>query len=276
MSQPVAVVTGASSGIGRAIGQILARQGYIVAAIGRNESALKKAGQEFPSEIWQTFVTDLSQPAAIATLCHQLSETFHDRIEILVNAAGLAHLGATLDVPMAAYQESLSVNCLAPIQITQALIQRGLRRGGKIVNLVSGVGHRGLPEVSPYCLSKAAFMSWTESLRLELRPLGIQVFSISPGLVATEFQTRAVAHGSINNSFGQGSSLSAEQVAKDTWNALQSGRTRVELSLRGRIAAILNALAPRFLDHLLSRSVAAQKNSTLPLSSSLTPRKEDL
>lgn len=180
-----ALITGASSGIGRETAIKLAANGFQVIAAARRMDRLNELADQFqaitPRQV------DLSQSEDTETLCSYLSE-LPNPVSVLINNAGYSIRGALEDVSMEAVKRLFEVNLFALIRITQACLpgMRSLRKG-RIVNLSSIVGKFTFPGSGVYAASKYAVEGITDALRIELAPLGIKVVAIRPGAIATEF-----------------------------------------------------------------------------------------
>ncbi len=179
----ICLVTGASSGIGRATALALAAHGATVALAGRREPLLREvaaAGAESAS----VHPVDLADPAHALTLADEVTAR-HGRVDVLVNAAGERVDGSTAEVSPEALDRVFQVNTLAPFLLAGALAPAMAARGeGVIANLTSAIagGRRGL---SAYAATKAAVDSFTQSLRQEVGAKGVAVFAFDPGWVRT-------------------------------------------------------------------------------------------
>jgi short-subunit dehydrogenase len=183
--KPTALITGASSGIGRETAIKLAANGFQVIAAARRMDRLNELADQFqaitPRQV------DLSQPEDTETFCSYLLE-LPNPVTVLINNAGYSIRGALEDVSMEAVKRLFEVNLFALIRITQACLP-GMRslKEGTIVNLSSMVGKFTFPGGGVYAASKYAVEGITDALRIELAPLGIKVVAIRPGAIATEF-----------------------------------------------------------------------------------------
>lgn len=187
-----ALVTGASSGIGRAVALALGRQGVRVAICARREDRLRELAAEIEAEGGEALVipADLRDLDAIAALFAQIRETWGG-VDLLINNAGFGKKEPLISGDPAAWKAMLEVNVLALAVCTQEALADMRRRdvAGHVVHISSMSGHR-IPEGSGmYSASKFAVRSLTEGLRKELRAADseIRVTSISPGFVETEF-----------------------------------------------------------------------------------------
>ena len=189
----VALVTGASSGIGWAIATSLAEAGMKVAACGRRAARLEALAASLPAAEVLAVPTDLRDEASIAALFETIRERWGG-VDVLVNNAGLGHKAPLVSGETARWREMLEVNVLALCVCTREAIADMRRRGdrGHVFHISSMSGHRVPAGSGVYSATKYAVRSLTEGLRQELRALdsGIRVSAISPGFVETEFAER--------------------------------------------------------------------------------------
>ena len=185
------LVTGATSGIGRATAMRFAGAGARVAAIGRHESALEgvKAAIETAGAECVTVVSDLtkeSEPArVVSTAIGRLGG-----IDVLVNAAGHISSGTIENTTLAAWDAMLDINLRSPFLLMQAASSTLIENKGNIVNVSSVTGLRSFPGVLAYCVSKAGLDQLTRCAALELAAKGVRVNAVNPGVVVTEIHKR--------------------------------------------------------------------------------------
>jgi len=180
-----ALVTGASSGIGRETARRLAQEGFQVIASARRKERLDELAKENQNIIPRP--VDLSDTQELEKFCQELS-SLAEPISVLINNAGFSVRGAVEDVSLASIRRLFEVNLFALIKVTQACLP-GMRRlrQGTIINLSSIVGKFPFPTSGPYSATKHAVESISDALRMEVRPFGIRVVTIRPGVIATEF-----------------------------------------------------------------------------------------
>lgn len=182
MSPRTAVVTGASSGIGQATAHHLAANGFAVFAGVRDEDAAERVGSEGLTPL-RLDVTDGDSIADAAEVVREA--TGASGLSALVNNAGIA-VSAPLElVPIEKLREQLEINVIGQVAVTQAFLPALRAAGGRIVNVSSIGGRVALPLAGPYAASKFALEAITDSLRRELRHLGVKVIAIEPGGVKT-------------------------------------------------------------------------------------------
>jgi NADP-dependent 3-hydroxy acid dehydrogenase YdfG len=180
----VALVTGGSRGIGRAIGARLARDGYEVILVARDRIELDAACAEISADGGRAraLEIDLSKPAVIAAQLEGLE------VDVLVNNAGVGIIKPLLDMSPEEWHTTVDVNVNALYHVTRALLPGMLVRGrGHVCNIGSISGRSAFPGGSCYAASKAFVTAFAESLLMEVRDRGVKVSVVMPGAVATEF-----------------------------------------------------------------------------------------
>jgi len=176
----VALVTGATSGIGMATARRFADQGGRVAAAGRKKDILAKL--ETPKI--KTYAVDLTDEKDTAALVERVVKDFGG-IDVLVNAAGIIANGTIESTTLADYDLMMNINVRSLLQLTQLTLPSIIERKGNIVNVSSVTGLRAFPNVLAYCVSKAAVDQLTRCAALELAPKGVRINAVNPGVVRT-------------------------------------------------------------------------------------------
>lgn len=187
----VVLVTGATSGIGRACALRFAGTGARVAAVGRNEKALKELSNEIGEASGTTLLirADLSRPEEAERVVDQTVE-LAGRIDVLVNAAGHIATGTIEDTSLEAWDAMFNINLRAIFTLTQKAVPSLIESRGNIVNISSVTGIRAFPGVLAYCVSKAGVDQLTRCAALELAGKGVRVNAVNPGVVVTEIHMR--------------------------------------------------------------------------------------
>lgn len=188
MKRKTAIVTGSSSGFGMLCSLELAKKGFHVIATMRDkaksETLLTLAKEQKLLDTIEVHPLDVTSLESINTFVGELSE--FDSIDVLVNNAGLAIGGFCEEVPLEEYRRQFETNFFGVISVIQALLPLMRANGrGRIINMSSISGKVGFPGLSPYVASKHALEGFSESLRLELKPFGIDVVLVEPGSYST-------------------------------------------------------------------------------------------
>ena len=218
-----ALITGCSSGFGLLTAVTLARRGWRVVATlrdvsrsGKLESAARAAGVLDRIEILPLDVTDNAQIAALAASLAARKSPLH----AVVNNAGFAMAGFADDVCDAELRRQFDTNFFAHAAVTRAFLPQLRRQGfGHIVMVSSISGRTGFPGISSYVASKFALEGWAESLRLEMKPLGIQVALVEPGAFETGIWTSGTSLAEGTGKAGSANSARAQELFEQVKNA---------------------------------------------------------
>jgi short-subunit dehydrogenase len=238
----IAVVTGASSGIGAEIARALSRTGYRCVLIARREDRLRALAEELDGEYELCDVTDR---AAVERTGARVLER-HPALAVLVNNAGIPARATFLDgdpVP------ALETNYLGSVWCLRAFLP-GLEKGAPshVVNIVSVAGTATIPASGPYSASKHAQLAFSRATAAQLRGRGIRVHTVKPGFVETEGFPQSRLPGP-----AQRFVIGPEQVAAHVLDSIERGRGETTVPRYYAIAGVVQALAPNLVARLLSR-----------------------
>ena len=244
--RPIAVITGASSGIGEEFARQLASRGYDLVLVARRIDRLEKlAGTLHNVHLVDCvpFKADLARPEERDRFCEAL-EPDKGRLEILVNNAGFGTHGFFHETDLRRELELINVNCAAPVHLTKRVLPWMLeRRRGFIVNVASLSAFTPGPVMAMYFASKAFLLSFSEALWEECRDTGVNVLALCPGPVRTEFQGTA---GISSKARSSGTApVAVERVVDDTLRGLFDGKRVVIPGYQARIAAMLSRFMPK-------------------------------
>lgn len=189
MNGRVALVTGASSGIGRATAIALAHRGCRLVLAGRSREALEATAKASGAEA-TVIVADLADPSAAGD-CVRAAIDAYEHLDVLVNAAGIIGTGTVETTTDEAWQQMMGINVDATFRLMRAAAPYLRASRGTIVNVSSVTGLRAFPGVLAYCVSKAAVDQLTRCAALELAPAGVRVNAVNPGVVVTELHRRS-------------------------------------------------------------------------------------
>ena len=241
------LITGASSGIGRALAHELAAPGRRLLLTGRNPERLTETAKGLPGDV-ATVSVDLLSAADRSRL---LDIAVNRDVIMLINNAGLGAFGRLTDANDALIEPLFAANVLAPIQLTRDLIPHFHNRpGARIVNIGSTFGSIGFPGQSLYCASKFALRGFSEALRRELAETGIRVQYIAPRATRTGLNTAAV--DTLNTALGNHSDT-PEWVARQIVRSLHGSAGERYLGWPEKLFVRLNAIVPGLLDRYFRR-----------------------
>ncbi len=249
-----AIVSGASSGIGREIAIELASQHVDVLVTARREDRLTKLVDEL-----KTFGTrathvvgDITDSALRDNLLTVATEEFGG-LDILVNNAGVGAIGLFADAGPDRLQRIMDINFFAPVELIRSAIPM-LRNGNQpiIVNVSSVLGHRAVPKKSEYCASKFALHGFSDALRAELSADGIDVLLVSPSTTQSEFFDNVLEDNARLPWLKLGG-MRADRVARKTVRAIAKGRQEIILTPGGKMLVWCDRLCPPLVNRLVAR-----------------------
>jgi short-subunit dehydrogenase len=234
----------------------LARSGAGVIVTARREDRLRQLSKEIAAmgRPVEMVVGDITDPATWQKVC-EVARSSLGGLDILVNNAGAGALGLFEGAQAERARRLMEVNFFSLVEMTRsALPLLKLGRQPIVVNISSILGHRGIPHMSEYSATKFAVQGFSESIRAEFAPLGIDVLVVSPGTTETEFFDRAIEHTTEPN-WPKHKPVSAAGVARQIVRAIRQGRHEIIPYRWGRVLCWLNRLSPRLVDALMTRYV---------------------
>lgn len=235
----VALVTGASSGLGEEFGRQLAKRGYSLVLVARRKDRMDALAKELGGA--EVIEADLCAPEGVAAVAKRIEA---GDIEVLVNNAGFGTNGEFAELPLERELEEIDLNVRALTQLSHVALGPMKARGsGMIINIGSTGSYQPVPYMSTYAATKAYVLSFSEGLHEEARPFGVTVTCLTPGPVKTEFQEVAgVSEKSLPTGW-----VSAEKVVKLALDAAKSGSAIAVPGVMNKASANLSRVAPRFM-----------------------------
>lgn len=263
----VVLVTGGSSGLGKAIARAFAARGAQVVIAARRPDALSAAAEEIGRHGQQaaTFAADLTNAEDVERLFREAIARF-GRLDVLVNNAGRSMRGELRDTGAEAFREMFELNMLGLVRSTQAALPHLLASRGHVVNIGSLAGKSAVRWVGAYSASKFAVTAYSQQLRLELADQGLHVLLVCPGPIArtqprgeANQAERGPAHGSLPaRAYQPGAgvrtkAISPEQLADEIVRACEKRRPELIRPRAARLLFALTQLSPRLGDWLVLR-----------------------
>ena len=256
----VMIITGASTGIGKALAYALAPQSPKLVLVARDQARLRNVAETCERLGAFTLVvpTDVADPQACAEMIQATISKF-SKIDALVNNAGMSMWSTVEDVQdVSQFQHIMDVNFLGSVYCTKFSLPFLKQTQGRIVAISSVASLTGVPSHAAYCASKHAMNGFFESLRIELVESGVSVTIVAPDFVQSEIHARSL--GADGKPLGRhlqdhGSFLSAETCADIIVEAMARRKRLVVTSVRGKLGRWVKLLSPQLIDWLAKRGV---------------------
>ncbi|MEX2261730.1 MAG: SDR family NAD(P)-dependent oxidoreductase [Bryobacteraceae bacterium] len=245
----VALITGASEGIGAACVEEFRKRGARLSLVARNEEKLRQVGGAEAC----IAAGDITQPETRERALARTLERFGS-VDILINNAGIGMYAPAWKAPMAEVRRMFELNLFAPLELVQLVAPHMRERGsGTIVNVSSMAGQMTLPWFTLYSASKFALNALTDGLRMELQPDNIRCISVCPGYVRTEFQSHVLAGQPPDRILrGKRFAITAGQCASAIADAVERDTRTVVTPRIGRLLIALRRMFPSIVDGKLA------------------------
>lgn len=270
LKDKVVIITGASSGIGKACAIELAKRGANLVLAARQYVTLCELTEMLERDYNIKAVAvqaDVSDEEACKLIIKQAMLTFN-RIDVLINNAGISMRALFNDVDLSVLKNLMDVNFWGAVYCTKYALPELLKSKGTIVGVSSIAGYRGLPGRTGYSASKFAMNGFMESLRTELLQDDVHVFVACPGFTTSNIRVAALskdgnAHG--ETSMEEGNMMSAEEVAVRICDGIEQRARTVIMTRQGKLAVWMNKLLPSITDKLVFKVFTKEKNPLIKL-----------
>jgi short-subunit dehydrogenase len=264
LHENVMIVTGASSGIGRALALQLAQQGAWLALAARNVDQLATVAADCRRYSGRAIVvpTDVAEQAQCQNLVEQTVAEY-GRLDTLINNAGIS-MWARFDElkDLSVFERIMRVNYLGSVYLTAYALPYLKQTRGRIVAVSSLAGKNGIPTRSGYAASKHAMVGFFDSLRIELKETGVTVTMIYPGFVRSEIRERAFdADGRPlkKSPVREAEVMTPEECARIMINAIARRKREEVMTLRGKLGLWVKLIAPGLVDRMARRAIEQGK-----------------
>jgi len=247
--EKIALITGASKGIGKALAEVFARNGYSLLLVARSTAELTQIQTDLKTKYQcesKILSVDLSQPESVDTIMNTFKDEI-SRLDVLVNNAGFGAAKKFTDMTAEEVSGMVEVNIAALTRLTYKVLPfMTARKSGKILNLASTAAFAPGPYMAVYYASKAYVLSFSQALHEEYRKDGVTVSALCPGLTTTEFHARAGTDKTYLFS-GIMLAMTAEKVAEIGYNGLMKQRRVIISGIMNKMAIFMMWLTPSFL-----------------------------
>lgn len=267
MKDKVVIITGGSSGIGKALAGKFGKEGSKIIITGRNQEALDLAVKEISDKGIEVagFRADASNEDDNKRMAHFALDTF-GKIDILIANAGISMRALFENVDLDVVKKVMDINFYGVLYATKYCLPEIKKNKGSIIGISSIAGYRGLPGRTGYSASKFALNGFLEVLRTELLKTGVHVLTACPGFTASNIRKKSLtADGS-----HQGESpreedkmMTAEECASHIYKATKKRKKILILTGQGRFAVFMNKWFPGFMDKMIYKTMAKEDNAPL-------------
>ncbi|MCD6062615.1 MAG: short-chain dehydrogenase/reductase [Flavipsychrobacter sp.] len=264
LKDKVVVITGASSGIGKALALAAVGQGAKIAVCGRNAEKLAEAfGQTSNSRL--VMVADVGKEADCKAFI-EAALTKWGRVDVLINNAGITMRALFEDADLSVIRELMDINFWGTVYCTKYALSSIRSNKGVILGVSSIAGFRGLPARTGYSASKFAMQGFLEALRTELLKTGAHVMWVSPGFTASNIRNVARSANGVEQGetpLDEGKLMSAEECATKILDAVKKRKRTVVMTTQGKLTVWLNKLFAGIADKLVYKHFLNEPNSPL-------------
>lgn len=263
LTDKVVVITGASSGIGKALGEGALKRGAKLAVCGRNENSLKEAFGKHADVL--CFKADVSKEADCEAFMTAVLNKW-GRIDVLINNAGISMRAMFEYADLKVIRELMDINFWGTVYCTKFALTSVRQNKGVIVGVSSIAGYRGLPARTGYSASKHAMQGFLEALRTELLRTGAHVMWVCPGFTSSNIRNVArTADGTAQaeTPLDESKLMSAETCAELIWNGVEKRKRTIVMTTQGKLTVWVNKLLPKLADKLVFNHFLSESDSPL-------------
>jgi dehydrogenase/reductase SDR family protein 7B len=265
MKDKVVIITGASSGIGKALAEKFAELHANLVLAARNANALEMLAEELQDRKINLLIvkTDVSKESDCKELIDRTMKRF-GRIDILINNAGISMRALFENTDLTVIKQLMDVNFWGTVYCTKYALPYLLREKGSVVGVSSIAGYKGLPGRSGYSASKFAIQGFLEALRIENMTRGLHVLIACPGFTASNIRNTALAADGSQQGESprdEASMMTAEEVADNIITAIQKKKHKIIMTSQGKMTVLLNKFFPKLMDRIVYNHMAKEPNS---------------
>ena len=267
MKDKVVIITGGSSGIGKALAVAFAKLGSKVVITGRNQARLDEVSAELNALKAENLCLklDVAGKQNNEQLVKETIKTF-GKIDILINNAGISMRALFEEIQLEVFEKVMDINFRGALYATKYCLPHILESGGSIVGVSSINGYRGTPARTAYTASKYAMNGFFEALRTEVMHRGVHVLVACPGFTGTNIRHAALtADGTTQGESprDEGKMMTAEEVARGIIKAIKKRRRDIVFTRQGKLAVSLNKWMPGLMDKIVFKVFAKEPDSPM-------------
>jgi len=267
MKDKVVIITGGSSGIGKALAEVFGKQGSRVLITGRNAADLASAVGDLRQQgiNAQGFVGDVSREEDNRNMAAEAIRHF-GQIDVLINNAGITMRALFEEVELDVVRKVMDINFFGVLYATKYCLPEIIRNKGSVIGISSIAGYRGLPARAGYSASKFALNGFLEVLRTEMLKRDVHVMTACPGFTSSNIRKRSLTHdGSVQGDSprDEAKMMSPEECAQHIYTATVKRKKILVLTAQGKLTVWLNKWLPGLTDRLVYNVMAKEANSPL-------------
>jgi dehydrogenase/reductase SDR family member 7B len=267
MKNKIVLITGATSGIGKALAFEFGHHGCKVAITGRREKELNEVKKELEKQSIECYaiVGDVSIEADAKRMVDE-SIHYFGSLDILINNAGISMRALFQDIELSVFKKVMDINFYGTVYCTKYALPHILKTKGSVVGISSINGRRATPARSAYSASKYAMEGFLEAIRMEVMKKGVHVLSVCPGFTASNIRNTALtADGSVQGESPREEQkmMSAEETAQHIYKAVISRKRDLILTFQGKLAVWLSKWMPGTMDKITYNFMAKEPDSPL-------------
>lgn len=267
MKGKVVIITGGSSGIGKALAQKFGKEGSKIVITGRNATELEAAVEELKKQgiAIHGIQADVSREEDNTRMATETIRLF-GTIDILINNAGITMRALFEEVDLNVVKKVMDINFYGVLYATKACLPQIITNKGSVIGISSIAGFRGLPGRTGYSASKFALNGFLEVLRTEMLYKGVHVLTASPGFTASNIRKRALTKDGVQQGESprdENKMMSAEECATHIYNATVKRKNILVLTSQGKLAVWLNKLFPRMADKMVYNVMAKEQGAPI-------------
>lgn len=261
----IVVITGASSGIGKALATQLLSYNAKVAVCARNVEKLQNAFTAFTTDNLLLYKADVSIEADCKSFCEAVVQKWSS-IDILINNAGISMRAMFADLDLSVIKNLMDINFWGTVYCTKFALPYISQNNGTIIGISSIAGYRGLPARTGYAASKFAMQGFLESLRTELLHTGVNVMWASPGFTASNIRNTALSASGASQKetpLNEDKLMSAAECAQRILKGIVNRKRTIVMTTQGKLTVLLHKFFPSFMDKMLYNHFAKEPDSPL-------------
>jgi short-subunit dehydrogenase len=267
MKDKVVIITGGSSGIGKALAEIFGKNGSKILITGRDKTALTRTVDELTALgiVVKSFNADVSREEDNKQMAEEAVKQF-GTIDILINNAGISMRALFDEVDLNVVKKVMDINFYGVLYATKYCLPEIKKNKGSVIGISSIAGFRGLPARTGYSASKFALNGFLEVLRTELLKTGVHVLTACPGFTASNIRIRSLTKdGTTQNESprDENKMMTAEECARRIYNATVKRKRTLILTTQGKLVVWLNKWLPALADKMVYNVMAKEKNAPI-------------